>query len=84
MTSETTFSGIHVEEECCGHSSRVNKWELQKLDGETWTTVYAGTRMGAHFETSFAPVTARSLRISILDASEGPTFSEVWLLDKAK
>ena len=80
LAAETTFSGIHVEEECCRHSSRVNKWELQKLDGETWTTVYAGTRMGAHFETSFAPVTARSIRISILDASEGPTFSEVWLL----
>ena len=36
--------------------------------------------MGAHFETTFAPVTARTLRIFILDASEGPTFSEVWLL----
>ena len=82
LAAETTFSGIHVEEECCRHSSRVNKWELQKLDGETWTTVYAGKRMGAHFETSFAPVTARTLRISILDASEGPTFSEVWLLTR--
>ena len=84
LAAETTFSGIHVEEECCRHSSRVNKWELQKLDGETWTTVYAGTRMGAHFETSFAPVTARSIRISILDASEGPTFSEVWLLTRSR
>ena len=82
LASETTFSGIHIEEECCGHSSRVNKWELQKLDGETWTTVYAGTRIGAHFGTSFAPVTARTLRISILDASEGPTFSEVRLLSR--
>ena len=40
--------------------------------------------MGAHFETSFAPVTARSIRISILDASEGPTFSEVWLLTRSR
>ena len=82
LAAKTTFSGIHIEEECCGHASRVNKWELQTLDGETWATVYKGTRMGAHFETSFAPVTARTLRISILDASEGPTFSEVRLLSR--
>ena len=75
-----TFSGIHIEEECCGYSSRVKKWELQKLDGETWMPVYAGDRIGAHFTTTFAPVTARTIRIAILDATEGPTFSEVSLL----
>ena len=80
LKAEMTFSGIHIEEECCGYSSRVKKWELQKLDGETWTPVYAGDRIGAHFTTTFAPVTARTIRIAILDATEGPTFSEVSLL----
>ncbi|MBQ6340045.1 MAG: alpha-L-fucosidase [Kiritimatiellae bacterium] len=78
--NETAFSGIRIEEECCGHSSRVKKWELQKLDGEIWTTVYAGTGIGAHFETAFNPVTTRAIRINIIDATEGPTFSEVHLL----
>jgi len=29
------------------------------------------------FETAFAPVMARAIRINIIDATEGPTFSEV-------
>ena len=79
LETDTTFSGIHIEEACCGHSSRVKRWELQTLDGERWKTVYAGGRIGAHFETTFAPVTARTFRIAIFDATEGPTFSEVRL-----
>ena len=77
LETDTTFSGIHIEEACCGHSSRVKRWKLQTLDGERWKTVYAGGRIGAHFETTFAPVTARTFRIAIFDATEGPTFSEV-------
>ena len=80
LKGETTFSGIHIDEECCGCGSRVKKWELQKLDGEKWTTVSCGSGIGAHFEVSFAPVKATSIRLEIFDAVEGPTFSEVRLL----
>ncbi|MBO7683158.1 MAG: alpha-L-fucosidase [Kiritimatiellae bacterium] len=76
----TAFSGIHIEEACCGHASRVKKWELQVPDGDGWKTVFAGGKVGAHFEQSFAPVTSRAVRIAVLDATEGPTFSEVWLV----
>lgn len=80
LGKETTFSGVRMDEECCGCSSRVKKWALQRLDGKTWTTVCEGGRIGAHFEVSFEPVTTRALRLEIIDASEGPTFSEFKIL----
>lgn len=84
LADEMTFSGIRIEESHCGNSSRVRKWELQKLDGEKWTTVFSGTTIGADFETTFNPVTARTVRIEVQDAVEGPTFSEVRLLRPEK
>jgi alpha-L-fucosidase len=73
----TTFSGIHIEEAFAGHSSRVKKFELQKKEGSSWTTFHNGDALGAHFKSSFKPVTASAIRLNILDASEGPTISEV-------
>ena len=56
LAKETAFNGIHIEEAHAGHSSRVKKFELQKKDGETWTTFHKGNALGAHFKASFDPV----------------------------
>ncbi len=77
---ETTFNGIHIEEALAGHSSRVKKFELEKMDGEAWTTFHQGNALGAHFKASFEPVTTNAIRLNILDASEGPTISEILLI----
>ena len=79
FSKETTFSGIHIEEALAGHSSRVKKFELQKKDGSAWTTFHQGNALGAHFKASFEPVTTSAIRLNILDASDGPTISEVQL-----
>jgi len=76
---ETTFNGIHIEEACADHSSRVKKFELQKKDGSSWTTFHRGDALGAHFKTSFKPVTTTSIRLNFLDAHDGPTISEIQL-----
>jgi alpha-L-fucosidase len=76
---ETTFSGIHIEEAKAGHSSLVKKFELQKKDGSAWTTIHSGNGLGAHFKASFEPVTTSAIRLNILDASKGPTISEISL-----
>jgi len=77
---ETTFNGINIEEAYAGHSSRVKKFELQKKDGTAWTTFHSGGALGAHFKASFEPVTTSAIRLNILDASDGPTISEVSLI----
>ena len=61
---------------------RVLKFEFQYRDGGEWKTIFAGTEIGANFSRSFDPVTAREVRLNILDASEGPTIYEIKLNQK--
>ncbi len=84
FAEETTFNGIQIEEALAGHSSRVKKFELLKKDGESWTPFHSGDALGAHFKASFDPVTTRSIRLNILDASEGPTISAVSVMSLSK
>ena len=82
FAKETTFNGVNIEEAYSDHSSRVKKFELQKKDGSSWTTFHKGDALGAHFKASFAPVTTSAIRLNILDASDGPTISEIQLSKK--
>lgn len=77
FAKETTFSGIQIEEACAGHSSRVNAFELQKQQGNDWVTFHKGKALGAHFKAAFPAVSTSAIRLHILDASEGPTLSEI-------
>jgi hypothetical protein len=61
------------------YAGRVQKFEFQYRDGTAWKTIFAGTTLGAAFEKSFPPVTAREFRLNILAATEGPTISEIEL-----
>lgn len=80
FANETAFSGIAIEEALSRHSSRVTKFELRKKSGDDWTTIHRGMGIGAHFKASFEPVTTTSIRLEILDAIEGPTFSGITLI----
>jgi len=51
-----------------------------KQDGETWKTFLKGTRIGDEYAQSFAAVTARHVRLNILEATDGPTIWEIHLL----
>ncbi|MFM2241385.1 MAG: hypothetical protein RLZ97_240 [Verrucomicrobiota bacterium] len=79
FAAETRFSGIQIEEAYAGHASRVRKFELQKKSGDRWETFHRGGALGAHFKATFAPVTTTAIRLNILDASEGPTITEVMI-----
>jgi alpha-L-fucosidase len=79
FAAETRFSGIQIEEAHAGHSSRIRKFELQKKSGDRWETFHRGGALGAHFKTTFEPVTTTAIRLNILDASEGPTITEVMI-----
>ena len=41
-----------------------------------------GTTLGRGFQKQFPPVTAREFRLNILDATDGPTISEIEFLEK--
>ena len=61
---------------------RVRKFELQYRDNGDWQTLFAGTELGKDFRRTFHPVTARAVRLHILDATEGPTIWEIGLSEK--
>lgn len=68
------FSTVQINE---AYAPRVQKFEFQyRADGE-WTTLFDGPQLGADFKRRFEPVTARAIRLNILEATEGPTISEI-------
>ena len=58
---------------------RVRRFELQAGRGDTRETLHRGTALGENFETRFAPVTARQVRLNLLEIVEGPSIWEFQL-----
>jgi alpha-L-fucosidase len=78
LASPTLIGRLAVSEAFAG---RVRKFELQYRISEeqAWQTALTGTELGENFEADFEPVTARWVRLNILEATEGPTLNEVRL-----
>jgi alpha-L-fucosidase len=74
-----TVRGLKVQEAFAG---RVQKFEFQYHDQADWKTIFTGTTLGEHFEKHFGSVKARDFRLNILDATQGPTLSEIELLNE--
>jgi alpha-L-fucosidase len=71
LGSVKTFSRVVINEAL----DRVQSFQLQWFDGSAWQTFWTGTTLGNQWSQNFPPVTARRVRLNILDASDGPT---VW------
>jgi len=76
MGGPMTFKRAWISE---AFPNRVQKFELQRLDGAEWKTFCTGTTIGESWSKSFAPVTAQRVRLNVLDATEGPTIWEFQL-----
>lgn len=74
-----TISRIRINEAV---AERVTKFEFQHRAGDTWKTIFAGEKIGKTFTRTFPPVTAREFRLNILDATNGPTITEIELLEQ--
>jgi len=74
-----TFSRVAIHE-WEGGGRRIQKFELQAQEGGSWKTFFTGATVGPEFKQSFPPVTARVVRLNILEAAEGPTVDEFELL----
>ena len=72
----TTVKGVSIHE---AYAYRVASFEIQVRPSANaaWMTVARGTQLGADFHCDFTPVTAQSVRLKILDATDGPTISEM-------
>lgn len=71
-----TFNRIKISEAY----ERVRKFELQYRNSDQWRTFAAGTTIGPQYSKQFKPVTARYVRLNLLDATQGPTIWEFQLL----
>jgi alpha-L-fucosidase len=69
----TVLDRVRIDEAL---EERVEEFQVRCGDGPTWDTVIAGTTIGRDFEKKFSPVTARRVRLEILQATEGPTIWE--------
>jgi len=58
---------------------RVRAFMLQCKDGQVWKTFAQSGKMGKGLRLKFEPVTARFVRLNILEATEGPTIWEFQL-----
>lgn len=59
---------------------RIRRFRLQHKSQGNWQTFLEGTRIGSDYERQFAPVTARYVRLDILESTDGPTLWEFQLI----
>ena len=74
-----TIQRVRIEEAI---GERVQKFEFQYRDGTEWKTIFAGTKLGQGFQQKFEPVKAREFRLNIFDATDGPTMTDIELIEK--
>lgn len=60
---------------------RVRRFALEAWDGGAWKPFYSGERLGAKLVARFPPLTARRVRLHILESTDGPTFWEFELFE---
>ncbi len=80
MGKPVTLNRVRISEAY----DRVRKFELQCNDKGQWNTIIDGTKIGSEYVKDFEPLTARRVRLSIFDATEGPTIWEFQLLAPKK
>jgi len=65
---------------CEAYAGRVRKFELQYKVDDAWQSFYQGTTLSERTVLTFSPITARHVRLNILQAAEGPTIWEFQLM----
>jgi alpha-L-fucosidase len=74
----TKISRIRIDE-AVEFGERIRRFQLEYQAGDAWRVAVRGTTVGRDYSTSFPPVTARHVRLNILEATEGPTIRELQL-----
>jgi alpha-L-fucosidase len=75
----STVERVRIDEAI---DERVQKFEFQYRAGQEWKTLFTGQKIGRWFQQGFKPVTAQEFRLNILEASNGPTITDIELIEK--
>ncbi len=75
LGKNVTFTRMAIREWAEG-GNRIQRFNLQFKEGGEWKTIFAGTTMGPDFTKRFEAVTARVVRLNVLEATDGPTIDE--------
>lgn len=70
-----TFSRVRIDE-WAGGGGRIQSFELQTRHEGVWKTFHTGKTIGPNWELGISPISARQIRLNILDATQGPTINE--------
>ncbi|HTQ10302.1 MAG TPA: alpha-L-fucosidase [Fimbriimonadaceae bacterium] len=79
LGTEKTFDRTYITE---AYYPRVQRFEVQRKVGDQWETICRGSTIGAHMELRFKPVSARYVRLHILESTVGPTIPEFDLYER--
>ncbi len=74
------LAGVRIHE-AVPYDKRVQKFEFQVREGTGWRTLITGTTLGSGYSKTFPPTSAAEIRLNILDASEGPTISDIEVIE---
>ena len=80
LGAECTFDRAWLNEPY----DRIRKFELQAKQGDQWKTFHAGTTIGEDFLIRFVPVTARHVRLEVLETTINPLVGELQLFRARK
>jgi alpha-L-fucosidase len=61
---------------------RIRKFTIEYAQGDQWKACHRGENLGATLSVRFGQITARQVRLNILEATDGPTISEFQLFPK--
>lgn len=75
----TPVSYVSMIEPSKAREKRGQKIRLEYRDGSEWRTILEGDTNGSGLNRSFDPVTAQVFRVTVLEAKDTPSFSEVIL-----
>ncbi len=78
----TAFNRVMINEAC--PPGRIQKFQLERLEGDAWKPFFEGKTVGEKGEFKFETVTAQQVRLNILEATEGPTIWEFQILPPEK
>lgn len=78
LEKKATFDRVILFEEY----DRVGKFRLLYKDDGEWIPLHEGTSIGEKETIDFEPVTARFVRLHILQSSDGPTIKEMQVVKK--
>jgi len=78
LEKKTTFNRVIIFEEY----NRIQEFRLLYKEDDEWVPFHEGTTIGEKRTIDFEPVTARFVRLHVLESSDGPTIKEMQILRK--